>query len=254
MKSLILSITIASLLFWGTVGKAVLNNEGMVLYLPFDEGAGNTVKDQSGNGNDGAIHGAKWVKDGKINSALSFGGADYVEILHSKSLSITDAISVMAWTNMRAGASGELAIVSKGQWAANDLPYELTETPGGVIFWQFYDNAGRDSCSPSAPPVDEWHYIAGTYDGQIFEAYIDGELGKEWQYKGKMPENTASVTIGKRSKAEECVFDGMIDEVAIFTRALSAEEAKAAMEGIKPSAVEPEGKLATSWSNIKVQY
>lgn len=136
----------------------------------------------------------------------------------------------------------------KGRWAANDLPYELTETPSGVIFWQFYDNEGRDTCSPNSPPVGEWHHIAGTYDGKIFKAYIDGELGEDWEYKGKMPENTAEVTIGKRSLAAECYFLGMIDEVAIFNLAFSEGEVKEAMEGIKPSAVEKEGKLTTTWS------
>ena len=252
MKSLILGITMASLLLLGSAGKAV-ENEGLVLFLPFDEGAGNTVKDLSGTGNDGTIQGAEWVKDGKIGSALSFDVGDFVEIPHSESLSITDEITIMAWTNMNPGASGELAIVSKGQWAANDLPYELTQTPGGVIYWQFYNDAGRDTCSPNSPPVDEWHHIAGTYDGEIFKCYIDGQLGEEWAYAGTMPENTASVTIGKRSKAEECFFNGMIDEVAIFNRALSEEEIQAAMGGIE-TAVEPEGKLASSWGSVKVRY
>lgn len=250
MKSLILGITMASLLFLGATGEA-LENGGLVLYLPFDEGSGDTVKDLSDSGNDGTIQGAEWVKDGKIGSALSFSVGDYVEVPHSESLSITDEITIMAWTNMAAGASGELAIVSKGQWAANDLPYELTETPGGVIFWQFYDNGGRDTCSPNSPPVGEWHHIAGTYDGDVFKCYIDGQLGEEWAYAGKMPENTASVTIGKRSKADECFFNGMIDEVVIFNRALSAEEILEAMAGIE-TAVKPEGRLATSWGNIKI--
>jgi hypothetical protein len=72
-----------------------------------------------------------------------------VEVPHSPSLSITNEITIAAWTYMSANASGEMAIVSKGGWAANDLPYELTETPNDVIFWQFYDNEGRDTCSPS---------------------------------------------------------------------------------------------------------
>jgi hypothetical protein len=251
MRSLILGITIASLLIFGAVGKAV-ENEGLVLYLPFDEGSGDSVKDLSATGNDGTIQGAKWVKDGKIGFALSFDVGDFVEIPHSESLSITDEITVMAWTNMDPGASGELAIVSKGGWAANDLPYELTQTPGGVIYWQFYDNGGRDSCSPGSPPVGEWHHIAGTYDGEVFKAYIDGEFAQEWAYAGTMPENIASVTIGKRSRGG-CLFNGMIDEVAIFNRALSAEEVQKAMEGIE-TAVEQEGKLATSWGSIKVPY
>jgi hypothetical protein len=124
-----------------------------------------------------------------------------------------------------------LVIVSKGGWGANDLPYELTETPGSEIFWQFYDNEGRDSCAPDSPPVEEWHHIAGTYDGNVFKCYVDGELGDEWEYAGTMPENTASVTIGQRSRGEY-FFNGMIDEVAIFDRALSEDEIQQIMMGI----------------------
>jgi len=249
MKSLILCVTMVSLLFLASICEAV-ETEGLVLYLNFDEGAGNTVKDLSGQGNDGGINGASWVKDGKIGSALSFESGNYVEIPHSESLSITDAITIMAWTNMAPGSSGEMAIVSKGTWAANDLPYELTQTAGGVIYWQFYNDAGRDTCSPNSPPVDEWHHIAGTYDGQIFKAYIDGEFAEEWEYAGTMPENTASVTIGKRSKAAGCFFTGMIDEVIIFSRALSMDEIQESMEGIR-TAVKPAGKLTTTWAGIK---
>jgi len=132
---------------------------------------------------------------------------------------------------MRGNASGELAIVSKGGWAANDLPYELTETPGGVIFWQFYDDGGRDTCAPDSPPVEEWHHLAATYDGQIFKCYIDGELAEEWAYAGTMPENTASVTIGQRSRGGT-YFNGMIDEVAIYDRALSEDEIPPIMLGV----------------------
>jgi len=133
MKSMIMIVAIACLLLFAAVGEA-LDNEGLVLYLPFNEGSGNIAGDLSPEGNDGTINGAAWIEDGKIGSALSFEVGNYVEVAHSASLSITDKITVMAWTNMRVGASGEMAIVSKGTWAANDLPYELTVTPGGVIF------------------------------------------------------------------------------------------------------------------------
>ena len=67
-----------------------------------------------------------------------------------------------------------------------------------------------------------------------------------------MPENTASVTIGKRSKSAGCFFNGMIDEVVIFNRALSEEEVQEAIEGVK-LAVESMGKLITRWASIKKQ-
>jgi hypothetical protein len=246
LSSILAAVSLIVLL--EVVAEAALT-DGLVLYFTF-EGQDDTVIDLSKEHNDGTSKGATRIKEGKIGSAMQFDKGEYVEVPHSKSLSITEKITVMAWVNMRLGASGELAIVSKGQWAANDLPYELTVTPGGVIYWQFYDNAGRDSCSAPAPPVDEWHHIAGTYDGEIFKVYVDGEMKKEWAYKGKMPENTAAVTIGRRSKSGDCLFDGQIDEVAIFNRALTQKEIQEAMQGIS-TAVGLKGKLANTWGSIK---
>jgi hypothetical protein len=204
----------------------------LVGYWTFDEGSGNVAADSSGYGNDGTINGTpKWVA-GQIGGALDFDGStNYVEIPHDASLSVTDEITIAAWTNMRSNASGEMAIVSKGGWAANNLPYELTETAGDVIFWQFYDNEGRDSCSPESPAVNEWHHIVGTYDGTIFKCYIDGELGEEWEYTGKMPENTLSVMIGRRVTGG-CQFNGLIDEVMIYNHALTEDEISQIMMGI----------------------
>jgi len=223
--------------------------ESIVLFLPFDEGAGDVVKDLSGKGNDGKIKGAGWVA-GKINKALEFNGSNYVEIPDSESLSVDKAVTVMAWVFMKVGASGEMAIASKGQWAANDLPYELTINATGVIYWQMYDDAGRDGCSPASPPAGEWHHIAGTYDGKKFQCYVDGVMKMEFAYAGAPPVNTASVTIGKRSKANECFYTGAIDEVAIFSNALSEEEVVSAMNGID-LAVGAKEKLFALWGKIK---
>jgi len=204
----------------------------LVGYWNFDEGSGTVAVDSSGYGNDGTINGTPGWVAGQLGGALDFDGStDYVEIPHSDSLSITEQITIAAWTNMRTNASGEMSIVSKGGWAANNLPYELTETAGSEIFWQFYDNEGRDSCSPDSPSVDEWHHIAGTYDGTIFKCYIDGELADEWDYTGTMPENTASVTIGRRSTGGTW-FNGMIDEVMIYDHALSEDEIPQIMMGM----------------------
>ncbi|MHC4628479.1 MAG: LamG domain-containing protein, partial [Planctomycetota bacterium] len=174
--------------------------------------------------------GAKWV-DGQIGGALDFDGSGvFVEIPHSDSLSKMEQITIAAWTYMREGASGEMLIVSKGGWQAN-MPYELSEEAGAVIFWQFYDDAGRDSCAPQSPPVEEWHHIAATYDGTVFKCYIDGELADEWGYVGTIPQNDMSVMIGRRSTGGN-LFNGMIDEVMIFNRALGADEIPGIMTGL----------------------
>ncbi|MCL5282667.1 MAG: LamG domain-containing protein, partial [Planctomycetes bacterium] len=219
----------ALVLAWGCMAAA--GPLGLVGYWTFDEGQGVTAFDSSGNGLDGTLKGnPKWVS-GQLGGALDFDGSDdYVEIPDDPLLAITTEITIAAWTNMRATASDEMAIVSKGGWAANDLPYELTETRGGVIFWQFYNDAGRDSCSPNSPPAGEWHHIAATYDGASFQCYVDGALAEEWAYAGKMPVNTAAVNIGRRSRGGT-FFNGLIDDVAIYNRALTVDEIQSTMEG-----------------------
>ncbi|MCP4607809.1 MAG: LamG domain-containing protein [Planctomycetes bacterium] len=213
---------------------AVSTQADLVGYWNFDEGSGTTAFDSSGNGLDGTLTGdPQWVL-GQIGGALEFDGDDSVEIPHSPLLSLTDEITITAWTYMNANASGEMAIVSKGGWGANDLPYELTEEAGSIIYWQFYDDAGRDDCQPQSPPIEEWHHLAATYDGQIFKCYIDGELADEAVYAGTMPENTASVTIGQRSRGGT-YYQGILDEVAIFNRALGEDEIPRIMLGMGSS-------------------
>jgi len=249
MKSLILGITIASLLLLGTVGKAI-ENEGLVLYLSFDEGAGDTVKDLSDNGNNGTIHGATWV-DGKIDSALSFERGDFVEVPHSESLSITKGITVMAWSNCT-DISENPTVVGKGSGGTPVL-FELSLQAGG-IYWQFkFDGGTWVECVGPLPPIGEWHHIAGTFDGKSLKVYIDGEFGAELQSSRELPENEFPVSIGQRINPEERFFKGMIDEVAIFNRALSAEEIQEAMQGIE-TAVKPEDKLTATWGEVKAQY
>jgi len=213
------------------LGMAGNASADLVGYWNFDEGSGDVAVDSSGNGNDGTINGTpNWVA-GQIGSALDFdGSSNFVEIPHSESLSMTEQITIAAWTNMRANSSGEMLIVSKGGWQP-DMPYELSEDNGAVIFWQFYDTEGRDNCSPESPPADEWHHIAATYDGTVFKCYIDGELGEEWEYTGTIPQNELSVTIGRRSTGGN-FFDGMIDEVMIFDHALSDDEIPKIMLGL----------------------
>ena len=75
---------------------ALGDEEGMVVYLPFDEGMGDIAKDISGNGHDGKIVNAEWT-EGKLDKALNFNGQDaYVEIKYSDDFNIQDGITLAA--------------------------------------------------------------------------------------------------------------------------------------------------------------
>jgi len=211
----------AAALVLALAASVVAGPPGLVGYWRFDEGQGTIASDSSGNGLDGTLRGNPTWVPGVVGGALQFNGTtDYVEVPDNPLLDLTTQITIAAWTYMSPNAGGEMAIVSKGGWAANNLPYELTEERGAVIFWQFYDNDGRDTCSPTSPPAGEWHHITATYDGQIFKCYIDAVLGEEWAYAGKMPQNAAALTIGRRSTGGT-FYNGMIADGKLWSRALA---------------------------------
>jgi len=96
--------------------------DGLVLWVPFDEGSGTAVADKSGKGNDGTIYGAIWEKQkledlsgygndathygpveivGKYLRALSFDGIDdYVDVPHSSSINLSDVITIEIWAKL----------------------------------------------------------------------------------------------------------------------------------------------------------
>ena len=77
---LVLVLLLSGMLVGVSATVQAKSDQELVAEWHFDEGSGSVVKDSSGNGNDGTIHGAKWV-DGKYGKALSFdGNGDYVEI------------------------------------------------------------------------------------------------------------------------------------------------------------------------------
>ena len=80
----------------------------------FDEGKGGTAADSSENGNDGEIHGAKWV-DGKFGKALEFDGAsNWVEVPHSNTVGFKAGVShLQSPAISKAAEVGWFALVGK---------------------------------------------------------------------------------------------------------------------------------------------
>ena len=201
----------------------------LLLHLPFDEGYGSTVKDASGNGNHGVIHGATWV-EGKLNGALAFDGQDdYVEIPYNKSLNIAYGFTVSAW--VKGDTFLDQRTIINGSETRNG-PYLLQTLNDGIAEMALDLSLGWIVIQSAIRLTEgQFRHIAATYeygwDGGSMKMYINGQLQDTSPLNGtpqgivfSLPEE--KLIIGQRQGS--CFFDGVIDELLIYRRALSAEE------------------------------
>jgi hypothetical protein len=225
-------VLITCLTLWLNTGHvaeaAVLDpHPGLVGWWRFDEGSGSVAGDSSGDGNNGAIHGATWAT-GKYGQALSFdGSSNYVGIASFASLT-GPAVSVEAWVNLSSQSTAYPDVV------------EITQSWGGVggmklqvwnhnQLWFRVWNAVA-SVEANTPKwtigTGAWHNVVGTYDGSYAKLYIDGVLfGTGSLATNALNVGSPHLNIGVGFGSY--FIKGAIDEVTVYNRALSAVEIQA---------------------------
>lgn len=208
-----------------------------------DEGSGKVVKDSSGNSLDGEIIGApEWV-DGVFGKALEFDGVDdYVEIEYDPLLDIKH-MTLMCW--VFAPDSSNRVMIHR--WAPPAYTLEIYQTKTTPVIPAGFNKP------KTATPTGEWLHMAGTYDGENIIAYENGKAIDTLALGGDIPAGNSLLRFAARTDNASGRFNGMLDEIAIFSEALSEEEIQDIMNlGFeKYLAVEPAGKLATTWAEIK---
>ena len=221
----------------------------------FDEGKGDTVKDSSGNGNNGVIEGAEWTK-GKFGGALKFDGvASRVVIPSSDSLNIPEQVTVEAWIFPIELHADINAIAQKWGDLSNRRQYQLglIDVTGTARF--YISHTGTDHQRPigESVPVNKWTHLAGTFDGQTIRVFVNAVLSAELASPGVINASEIEFFIGGYGPDEEYAanrhFNGIIDEVRVSDIALKADEIKRSMEGF--AAVRHDNHLSTTWANIK---
>ncbi|MBD3182650.1 hypothetical protein GF312_10180 [Candidatus Poribacteria bacterium] len=223
----------------------------------FDEDPNDSVKDSSGNGNDGQIMGdVEWVDDARFGKALLFPGVDenYVEIPHNDSLDLT-TFSFTAWIKIEQGASYQSIIIKTADGAVENYAGYIFDGTG--VFWTRFTSGGAGQWGfqqwGAVPATDgEWHHIAGTYDKEKVISYIDGTIEAEPEFDGDPDFNPGPLNIGDCPGYPYAV-NGIIDDIGLFNVGLTQDEVIDIMENGLAStlAVEPSGKLAIAWGGIK---
>lgn len=222
----------------------------LVGWWTFDEGTGSVAGDSSGNGNDGTLNGpVEWTADGKIGGAMKFTGPyNYVSVPSSPELNPTSAITIAAWINP--SWTGNNRILQKGR---SDNQYRLIKEWGDNTKFHL-SGVGELFPQEVLPPLGEWTHLAATYDGSSMKLYFDGIVVAEMAASGDIATSDEPLIIGNKHETAPGgdEFNGMLDDVRIYSRALSASEIKKLGGDPKASGPVPADRAIheDTWANI----
>ena len=162
-----------------------------------------------------------FVGAGKFQGAYSFDGIfDYLSVPNNAALNPTTAITLSAWINP-INFTGNRRIIQKGD---TDNQYRLLAESGVLKFNLTGVTSG--SITSALPSLNQWHHIAGTFDGSTIKLYVDGVVVNQKSASGNIAVTTTPLYIGvkKIGAPSGDHFRGLIDDVGVWNRALSQTE------------------------------
>jgi hypothetical protein len=195
----------------------------LVAYYKFNEASGTTIYD-SANGNNGTLtNGASVDARGMWDTnALDLdGGNDYVSIPDNDSLDLGQNLTLIAWIKKDSSYNSWDNIISKKNESLYAYALTMRRHEDDV---RLIVNTTSTSSNGGEVTAGTWNHIVGTYDGSNLILYINGKEASSRSTSTSVPVNSNPVQIGAWQGSGSFNFDGKIDEVKIYNRALSQEE------------------------------
>jgi len=203
-----------------------VNRYGAVGIWHFDT----DIKDVSGSGNNGVFPSSidfwpLWVSgpDAISGSALNFDGLnDYLSIPDSPNLDISEQITVEAWIYIDAFSNTtgwHSEITAKGP---DVMRFFVRQDNHKLSVAQTYDGIPASDEGDTVLVANQWYHVAYTYKQPRLRLFVNGSMDREVSHTGALGINNNPLLIGKYDT--NSLFNGVIDEVRIYNRALSPEE------------------------------
>ncbi len=205
-------------------------NEGLIAYYPLDGNA----NDASGNHHNGSVVGASPCTDrfGQANSALSFNGVDNYISFESAPLKELDNFSLSAWINPASINQDSMAVCMGSDDGTIGNGFEFGVSGGNSLGNHLYGILGSVAWIDSGyvfPSPNTWYYVVMLRTNGVTKFYVNGIQTANTE--SRSPFAPKAFTIGSATGIR--FFNGMIDDVRIYNRALSAPEIQAIYEGQK---------------------
>lgn len=205
-----------------------IQETGCVLFLPFNELGGNKAYDLSGKGNNGTLTNMAnppTATSGWAGRGLSFDEVnDYVNAADNDNLSFspTQVNTVCLW--LKGGSQVDTTrILAKS--SSSVYNYDLNVTSNTIIQAHTYDGVNNKKVSFGTVLNNNWHFLCAVFDRTgLLKTYLDGNFVASTDISTMTDtRNTANLTIGS-FPAPSGYFNGIIDDVRIYNKALSADE------------------------------
>ena len=222
-------LCLLSLLLMPNLAVAEVVSGDLVLYLPMEDAI--SPSDVSDNPTTVHVHGSLTSVSGKLGTnGLEFNGqnANRIEVSNADKFDGLSALTVEAWVFPQNIASHEgMSIASKRIANQNADSFNLFTWTGQIVNARI--NAGGAVMSTTALQDNTWYHIAFVFDGaetgEESKLYINGVL----EASGDHPDSAANkgiapVWIGELDQARGFAWDGILDEVGIWNKALSEED------------------------------
>jgi len=204
-----------------------LPKDGLVGYWPFNGNA----NDESGNGNHGTVNGATITADrnGVANSAYSFDGvSSFIDLSNTENLILNDGLTFSAWVNSKDIRMA--SIVDKETYASEGYGYRLNIRSDASI-WAEHGNYGEGkfgtntAIAKNGYEINTWVHIVGTLDNKkrLNSIYINNKLIDSVSIN-LLISNSKKIQIGKSTLFQGEYFNGILDDIVIYNRALSKQE------------------------------
>jgi len=213
----------------------------MVAYWSFDEGEGDLAHDYSGNENNIQVAGVKWV-DGICGKALLLdersslicgGGLELCFVF-------SNDYSIEAWVKHE--SKGRQIYVSKWSGSRLESAWVIGYFDGTLQFTELYGEGRYFRLSGPDVADGKWHYIVGVRKGKNLQLYVDGSKVAEGESEGKkVGDNIAPLRVGSfgAGRISRWPLIGFMDEVRVYSRALTEDEIRKRYQIISSRIKEP---------------